>query len=137
MARRSWLAQRLSGLLIILMFFLLASPGCADQLDRVRGGWYPWKPYQFLEHSRDGRDLSGLDVSLFREIFEQELGKAWNYPKSIGMFINCNCNAVRLMLLVKRSRRTNAAAMHFSRVHIAQKISSWWLVDIIRQLAPY
>jgi len=81
MPRRSWLAQRLGGLLIILMFFLLASPGCADQLDRVRGGWYPWKPYQFLEHSRDGRDLSGLDVSLFREIFEQELGKSLELPQ--------------------------------------------------------
>ena len=81
MPRRSWLAQRLGGLLIILMFFLLASPGCADQLDRVRGGWYPWKPYQFLEHSRDGRNLSGLDVSLFREIFEQELGKSLELPQ--------------------------------------------------------
>ena len=81
MARHSWLARLLGGLLIILMFFLPASPGCADPFDRIQGGWYPWKPYQFLENSGDGRDLSGLDVRLFREIFEQELGKSLELPQ--------------------------------------------------------
>ena len=81
MARHSWLARLLGGLLIILMFFLPASPGCADPFDRIQGGWYPWKPYQFLENSGDGRDLSGLDVRLFREIFEKELGASLELPQ--------------------------------------------------------
>lgn len=81
MPRRCWLVRLLGGLLIILMFLLAASPGCATQVDRVRGGWYPWKPYQFLEHSGDSRELSGLDVRLFREIFEQELGASLELPQ--------------------------------------------------------
>ncbi|MEB3173172.1 MAG: transporter substrate-binding domain-containing protein [Cyanobacteriota bacterium] len=41
----------------------------------IRGGWYPWDPYQYLEGSGERRDLTGLDVQLLREAFEGELGR--------------------------------------------------------------
>ena len=41
----------------------------------IRGGWYPWVPYQYLEGNNEGRKLTGLDVQLLREAFEGELGR--------------------------------------------------------------
>ena len=41
----------------------------------IRGGWYPWVPYQYLEGSNDDRVLTGLDVLLLKEVFEGELGR--------------------------------------------------------------
>lgn len=42
---------------------------------QIRGGWYPWDPYQYLEGSNVRRELTGLDVRLLREAFEGELGR--------------------------------------------------------------
>ncbi len=48
----------------------------------IRGGWYPWDPYQYLEGSGGGRrELTGLDVRLLREAFEGELGRDLELPE--------------------------------------------------------
>ena len=40
----------------------------------LRGGWYPWEPYQYLKKEGERRELTGLDVQLLREAIEGELG---------------------------------------------------------------
>lgn len=40
----------------------------------VRGGWYPWKPYQYLENPSEPSSLTGLDIDISRLIYER-LGK--------------------------------------------------------------
>ncbi len=48
----------------------------------LRGGWYPWKPYQYLETPGEPSSLTGLDVDLSRLIYER-LGKGVSI-KEIG-----------------------------------------------------
>jgi len=44
------------------------------QQQTLRAGWYRWDPYQYLESSEDRTELTGLDVQLLREVFENKLG---------------------------------------------------------------
>ena len=37
----------------------------------LRGGWYPWDPYQYLVVKQDVERLTGLDVQLVRAVFAQ------------------------------------------------------------------
>lgn len=77
--------RRRSGLLLALLaFFSLASaavaqtpPDKADQghghavrpiKDRLRGGWYPWDPYQYQDYSRGVPVLTGFDVEIERAL---------------------------------------------------------------------
>lgn len=54
----------------------------AFEKDVIRGGWYPWKPYQYLQKINDDRrQLTGLDVQLFKEVFEEELGLTLQLPQ--------------------------------------------------------
>ncbi|MFM1811527.1 MAG: hypothetical protein RLZZ336_465 [Cyanobacteriota bacterium] len=41
----------------------------------LRGGWYPWEPYQYLKKDGERRELTGLDVQLLREAIEGEIGQ--------------------------------------------------------------
>jgi polar amino acid transport system substrate-binding protein len=41
----------------------------------LRGGWYPWEPYQYLKKEGERRELTGLDVQLLREAIEGEIGQ--------------------------------------------------------------
>ena len=41
------------------------SPKAANQL---RGGWYPWDPYQYLDYSWGPPFLTGLDVEIQRTL---------------------------------------------------------------------
>ena len=41
----------------------------------LRGGWYPWEPYQYLKKEEERRELTGLDVQLLREAIEGEIGQ--------------------------------------------------------------
>jgi polar amino acid transport system substrate-binding protein len=36
--------------------------------DRLRGGWYPWDPYQYSDYSRGVQILTGLDVEIQRAL---------------------------------------------------------------------
>jgi len=36
--------------------------------DHLRGGWYPWDPYQYLDYSRGTPRLTGFDVEIERAI---------------------------------------------------------------------
>ena len=58
-----------------------ASPAYAADSGHIKGGWYPWKPYQYLEKVSGLRQLTGLDVELFREVFEEELGLTLELPQ--------------------------------------------------------
>lgn len=40
----------------------------------LRGGWYPWEPYQYLKKEGERHELTGLDVQLLREAIEGEIG---------------------------------------------------------------
>lgn len=58
----------------VLIFGLVPS-AFADLPSVVKGGWYSWKPYQYVELASGDttRRLTGLDVKLFEEIFVNEL----------------------------------------------------------------
>ena len=58
-----------------------ASPAYTADNGHIKGGWYPWKPYQYLEKVSGLRQLTGLDVELFREVFEEELGLTLELPQ--------------------------------------------------------
>ena len=51
-----------------------AAPTTRDTEMTLRGGWYPWEPYQYLKKEGERRELTGLDVQLLREAIEGELG---------------------------------------------------------------
>ena len=54
----------------------------ASELNVIQGGWYPWKPYQYLQkNSNDRLQLTGLDVQLLKEVFEEELGLTLKLPQ--------------------------------------------------------
>lgn len=60
----------------------LSLSGSASEQGVIQGGWYPWRPYQYLEEINfDRRQLTGLDVQLFREVFEKELGFILKLPQ--------------------------------------------------------
>lgn len=49
-----------------------ATPKAAESTgSTMRGGWYPWKPYQYLTTPGEPSSLTGLDVDLSRIIFER------------------------------------------------------------------
>ena len=58
-----------------------SNPAFAADNGHIKGGWYPWKPYQYLEKVSGLRQLTGLDVELFREVFEEELGLTLELPE--------------------------------------------------------
>ena len=67
---------------LALLFISFSLSVSAFELDVIRGGWYPWKPYQYLQKiNTDRRQLTGLDVQLFKEVFEEELGLTLELPQ--------------------------------------------------------
>jgi ABC-type amino acid transport substrate-binding protein len=36
--------------------------------DRLRGGWYPWDPYQYRDYRRDVPILTGFDIEIERAL---------------------------------------------------------------------
>ena len=66
----------LSFCLFFFVFFTFETVALAQNSETVRGGWYSWKPYQYRELSLGDSTtrLTGLDIKLFEEIFENELG---------------------------------------------------------------
>ena len=68
------------GALFVLILYG-SSPAFAADNGHIKGGWYPWKPYQYLEKVSGLRQLTGLDVELFREVFEEELGLTLELPQ--------------------------------------------------------
>ena len=65
----------------LALLFAASNPVFASQDGHIKGGWYPWKPYQYLDKSSDLRQLTGLDVQLFREVFEEEMGLSLDLPQ--------------------------------------------------------
>jgi polar amino acid transport system substrate-binding protein len=41
---------------------------------KLRGGWYPWEPYQYLKKEGERNELTGLDIQLLREAIEGKIG---------------------------------------------------------------
>jgi ABC-type amino acid transport substrate-binding protein len=41
--------------------------------DRLRGGWYPWDPYQYRDYRRDVPILTGFDIEIERAL-ERSMG---------------------------------------------------------------
>ena len=68
------------GALFVLILYG-SNPAFAADNGHIKGGWYPWKPYQYLEKASGLRQLTGLDVELFREVFEEELGFTLELPQ--------------------------------------------------------
>jgi len=65
----------------LVLLFAASNPVFASRDGHIKGGWYPWKPYQYLDKSSDLRQLTGLDVQLFREVFEEEMGLSLDLPQ--------------------------------------------------------
>ena len=66
---------------MVLIMSLSASVSASGK-NVIQGGWYPWKPYQYLEkNSNDRLQLTGLDVQLLKEVFEEELGLTLKLPQ--------------------------------------------------------
>lgn len=60
----------------------LSLPGSTSEQGIIRGGWYPWKPYQYLQKKGNDRlQLTGLDVQLLKAVFEDELGQSLKLPQ--------------------------------------------------------
>ena len=77
---RRWLHLAILGMALLLALgsigplgMLEASPARAEAV-ALRGGWYPWEPYQYLKKEGERRELTGLDVQLLREAIEGEIG---------------------------------------------------------------
>ena len=60
-------------LLILSSFFFLFSlaEGKESKDNMLRGGWYLWDPYQYLEKGQGYTQLNGLDINLERAIAKQ------------------------------------------------------------------
>jgi polar amino acid transport system substrate-binding protein len=61
--------RALLGLLILLPTLAAAQDGMAKET--LRGGWYLWDPYQFVEVRNSQPRLTGLDVELVRAITQK------------------------------------------------------------------
>lgn len=68
-------------LLLLLVTLSFGVRVHAASVSELRGGWYPWMPYQYIDAKDDGQKLTGLDVELFREIFEQQLQFTLDLPQ--------------------------------------------------------
>src|SRR5215469_12175124 len=65
------LAARLPLALLILLGWAsaaLAQAGESRSDAKLRGGWYPWDPYQYLDYSQRVPILTGFDVEIERAI---------------------------------------------------------------------
>ena len=78
--QRSALGAGLCLLLLIVTLCFGVSVHAAA-VPELRGGWYPWAPYQYKDTSDDAQKLTGLDVELFREIFERQLRLSLDLPQ--------------------------------------------------------
>lgn len=60
-------------LLILFSFFSLFSlaEGKESKSNTLRGGWYLWDPYQYLEKGQGYTQLNGLDINLEKAIAKQ------------------------------------------------------------------
>src|SRR5262249_58474086 len=43
-------------------------PARVSDAAQLRGGWYPWDPYQYRDYRRGGPILTGLDVEIERAL---------------------------------------------------------------------
>ena len=63
--------KNINYLLLVLFFFLSFLPlaqGKELKQNVLRGGWYLWDPYQFIEKGQGYTQLNGLDINLERAI---------------------------------------------------------------------
>jgi polar amino acid transport system substrate-binding protein len=68
--------------LAVLLSLLLWAPAArAGERPLVRSGWHPWEPYQFRSRGDSATQITGLDVELFRAVFEDELGMDLSLPE--------------------------------------------------------
>lgn len=57
----------------LLFCAIFATSAFADQPARqLRGGWYPWDPYQYEETHAGVQELTGLDIQLVPPLLERE-----------------------------------------------------------------
>ena len=68
-------------LVLLLLTLSLGVSVSAAALSKLRGGWYPWMPYQYEEKTDEVQRLTGLDIELFREIFENQLDFTLELPQ--------------------------------------------------------
>lgn len=80
--RRKWMARRAGfGLFVLVLMLSLGASVHASAVPMLRGGWYPWMPYQYKEQIDQVQTLAGLDIELFREIFEKQLQITLDLPR--------------------------------------------------------
>ena len=85
---RLWLQRLLAiTMLVTLVAGLLTANGIPvagnqnHNEQTIRSGWYPWEPYQYQQRKDDRREITGLDVQLFREVFEHQLDRNLELPE--------------------------------------------------------
>lgn len=68
--------------LALLVGLLLWVPAAwAGERPLMRSAWHSWEPYQFRTRGEDDAQITGLDVELFRAVFEDELGMDLSLPE--------------------------------------------------------
>ena len=77
--RTAWRAGCCLFVLVLMLSF--GAVVNASAVPMLRGGWYPWMPYQYMEQSDQVQTLTGLDIELFREIFEKQLQITLDLPR--------------------------------------------------------
>ena len=66
---------------ISLTTSLQAIQNQGSEFSSIRCGWYSWQPYQYEQRKDDVLELTGLDVQLFREVFEEEMNLNLNFEE--------------------------------------------------------
>ena len=78
--RSAW--KSLLVLLTLLFNVVIAGPASAGSVTTLKGGWYPWRPYQYQDKTEQITKLKGLDIEIFREIVENQLGYTLDLPQT-------------------------------------------------------
>jgi polar amino acid transport system substrate-binding protein len=84
MGSRHWRWRAIVLLAVVglsLSWLVAGGNALAQERSSVRGGWYPWDPYQYVLRDGDRRVLTGLDVQLFRAVFEDQLDMELALPE--------------------------------------------------------
>ena len=78
--RSTW--KGLLVLLALLFNLVIAGPASAGSVTTLKSGWYPWRPYQYQDKTEEITKLKGLDIEIFREIIENQLGYTLDLPQT-------------------------------------------------------
>ena len=121
-------------LLALLFNLVIAGPASAGSVTTLKSGWYPWRPYQYEDKTEEITKLKGLDIEIFREIIENQLGYTLDLPQTDWDEHQELLKVGERDIAAGAFKPMSGSNMPTFQIRTEQKTSFWLVADLTQQL---